>query len=34
MKVTGIEESDIQHWVDYKLKRCEERIKNNTLKIE
>ena len=34
MKGTGIKESDIQYWVDYKLKRCEKRIKNNTLKIE
>lgn len=34
MKGTGIEESDIQHWIDYKLKRCEERIQNGTLKVE
>lgn len=34
MKSTDISESDIQYLVDYKLKRCEERIKNNTLKIE
>ena len=34
MKGTGISESDIQYWIEYKLKRCEERIQNNTLKIE
>lgn len=34
MKGTDISESDIQYWIDYKLKRCEERIQNNTLKIE
>ncbi len=31
-RIYGIKESDVNHWIDFKINRCNERLENGTLR--